>query len=107
MPAYHKLIRDRIPEILQKEGLSFRVEKLSGAGYKRALQKKLQEELEEYFSCRNDTEAIEELADLLEVIRALSGVHESDPEKLEAIRKRKAEQRGAFQKKLFLIDVDD
>lgn len=50
---------------------------------------------------------MEELADMLEVIRALAVIHGATWEELEALREKKAEARGGFQERVYLIDVDD
>ncbi|MNN85071.1 hypothetical protein D3C81_2023140 [compost metagenome] len=71
------------------------------------LRTKLREESEEYFSASNDKDALEELADMLEVIRALAEGHGSSPEELEKIRVGKAEKRGGFKDRVYLIDVDE
>ena len=65
---YHKLVRDRIPEIIEASGKSCVTEILSDADYLELLDAKLDEELAEYHKDQN----IEELADLLEVIRAVA-----------------------------------
>jgi predicted house-cleaning noncanonical NTP pyrophosphatase (MazG superfamily) len=63
--------------------------------------------LDEYCTAETDGEAVEELADLLEVIWALATHHGSSIEEVEAVRKDKAEKRGGFQEKVFLIEVED
>ena len=52
-------------------------------------------------------EALDELADMLEVIRALAALHGASWEQLEAIRVNKAEARGGFEDRVYLIDVDE
>ena len=61
----------------------------------------LDEELAEYHKDQN----IEELADLLEVIRAAAFARGYTLEELENVRAKKAEKRGGFEKKILLIDV--
>ena len=56
---------------------------------------------------KTNEEAIGELADLLELVRALGASHGVSFEQLEAVRKEKATKKGGFQKKIFLIDVED
>lgn len=63
---YHKLVRDRIPEIIEASGNSCTTEILSDVAYLEMLDRKLDEELAEYHKEQN----LEELADLLEVVRA-------------------------------------
>lgn len=107
MPVYNKLVRDRIPEIIESAGKQFSTRILSDEEYINELKKKSFEELEEYVNTTNNEDAIEELADLLEIIHALAEYHGASFEKVEEVRKRKAEKRGGFKEKIFLIEVED
>ena len=98
---YHKLIRDCIPEIIADNGKVCIAEVMSDADYIVALDAKLEEELHEY---RAD-HSIEELADLLEVLRACAIAHGYTLEQLENVRAEKAAKRGTFTKKLLLKEV--
>ena len=64
---YHKLVRDRIPEIIEADGKTCTWETLSEEAYLQLLDKKLNEELAEY----QESKSLEELADLLEVMQAV------------------------------------
>ena len=79
---YNKLVRDRIPEIIESSGKTCTVEILSDEDYLRMIDAKLDEELAEYHKDQN----IEELADLMEVIRDCAVVGEYSLEELECIR---------------------
>ncbi|WP_168123949.1 nucleoside triphosphate pyrophosphohydrolase [Paenibacillus sp. HB172176] len=107
MPTYNKLVRDKIPAIIELTGKSCRTKLLDDEQYARELNTKLKEEMSEYFGANHAGEALEELADVLEVIRALAAVNGSTWDELEALREKKAEQRGGFQERVYLIDVDD
>ncbi len=69
--------------------------------------KKLHEELAEYEEATTDADAVEELADLLELIQALAKTHGVTVEELEAVRAKKQQQRGGFEERLYLIEVED
>ena len=99
---YNKAIRDKIPEIIQKDGHSCNVETLSDEKFLEQLEKKLSEELAEYQKEKNP----EELADILEVIYRVAQLRGVSKEELEKIRIKKSEQRGRFDKNLFLIDTN-
>ena len=99
--VYHKLVRDRIPEIIRASGKTCTTEVLSDADYIRAIDAKLDEELAEYHKDQN----IAELADLLEVIRAAAVARGYTIEQLEQVRAEKAAKRGGFEKKLYLKEV--
>lgn len=72
MPTYNKLVRDRIPEIILNSGKTCHTRILDTEEYLHELHTKLKEETKEYYEAKDDSSAIEELADLLEVIRALA-----------------------------------
>lgn len=107
MPVYNKLVRDRIPEIIENSGKKFTTKILDDDQYELELKKKLLEEMEEYQNASNDNEALEELADLLELMHALAKVHGASMEEVEKIRQDKASKRGGFEEKIFLIEVED
>ena len=98
---YNKLVRDRIPEIIEASGKSCVTEILSDKAYLRLVDAKLDEELAEYHSDPN----VEELADLLEVIYAAAMARGYTSEQLESVRAAKAEKRGAFANKILLKEV--
>ncbi len=98
---YNKLVRDRIPEIIKSSGKACKTEILSDTNYLRMLDVKLEEELKEYYH----NHSIEELADLLEVIRASAIARGYTLEELEQIRIEKLNKRGGFEKKILLTEV--
>ena len=100
---HNKLVRDRIPEIIEASGKTCVTKILSAEEYLRMLDAKLDEELAEYHQDQN----IEELADLLEVIYAAAVARGYTLEQLEEVRANKAEKRGGFQKKIFLVEVQE
>ncbi|MFD1428384.1 putative house-cleaning noncanonical NTP pyrophosphatase (MazG superfamily) [Kroppenstedtia sanguinis] len=71
------------------------------------MRKKLHEELAEYEATQDDSSALEELADLLELIYTLAGIHGSTPADLERIRAAKVAERGGFRRKILLEEVID
>ena len=100
---HNKLVRDRIPEIIEANGQSCLYRILNDQEYLDALDAKLSEELSEYLEDRS----IEELADLLEVIRSVITARGSTYEQVESLRKAKAEKRGGFEKRIWLEETDD
>lgn len=98
---YNKLVRDNIPEIIERSGKRCTTETLSENDYLRMVDAKLDEELAEYHKDQN----IEELADLLEVIQAAAIARGYTLEDLERVRAEKAEKRGGFSKRILLKEV--
>ena len=101
--TYNKLVRDNIPEIIQASGKTCKIEHLSDEDYLRMIDAKLDEELAEYHKDKN----IEELADLLEVIRAVAIARGYTLEDLERVRAEKAAKRGGFEKRILLVEVQE
>lgn len=98
---YNKLVRDRIPEIIEAAGKKCKIENLSDDDYLEMIDAKLDEELAEYHKEQN----IEELADLVEVIYAAAEARGYSIEELEKVRIDKAEKRGVFRKRILLREV--
>jgi predicted house-cleaning noncanonical NTP pyrophosphatase (MazG superfamily) len=107
MPIYNKLVRDLIPNIILNDGKRCETKILNEIEYIKELKEKSLEELNEYLNADNDKGAIEELADLLEIIHSLAECHGTTFDTLEEVRKQKAEKRGGFKERIFLIEVED
>lgn len=103
MPAivHRKLVRDRIPEIIRQSGSTCVTRILTQEEYVAALERKLQEELDEYQADKS----LEELADLLEVLMAVAEARGASFAQVDALRREKAEQRGSFRERIFLESV--
>ena len=103
MTVYNKLVRDKIPEIIEASGKTCETEILSDKQYLQMLDKKLGEELAEYYKEQN----IEELADLLEVLYATAKAKGYSIEELEQLRIEKQKVRGGFDKRILLKSVTE
>ena len=98
---YNKLVRDRIPEIIKSDGKTCIIETLSDTQYLEMLDAELNEELSEY----QESKSLKELADMLEVMRAVVNARGWTWEQLEQIRQEKAAKRSCFEKKILLKEV--
>ncbi len=107
MPIYHKLIRDNIIDIINKDGKKCHYRVLQNEEFFEELRKKLYEELQEYDMATTNKQKVEELVDMMEIIYTLSNIHGYSMGKLEKLRRDKVIKNGGFSKKLFLIDVMD
>jgi predicted house-cleaning noncanonical NTP pyrophosphatase (MazG superfamily) len=101
MIEYNKIVRDKIPEIIEKSGKTCEIEIVSDEKSLVYLEKKLQEELDEYMEIGK----LEELADLLEVIEAVALKKGSSLEEVMKIKEEKKEKRGGFEKNILLKKV--
>ena len=96
MERYNKLVRDKIPELLDSNGISYEKRIATAEEYRAELIKKLQEEISEFLETPNS----EELADILEVVKALEKLPEFT--NTEEVRKKKLAERGGFDEKIIL-----
>ncbi|MDO4648142.1 MAG: nucleoside triphosphate pyrophosphohydrolase [Eubacteriales bacterium] len=102
MKIHNKLVRDKIPNIIEAAGKKCVVHTLTTEEYIDALEAKLNEEVTEYQTDKN----LEEMADVLEVLQALCIARGFTLEELEQMRAQKCEQRGAFRDRVFLEYVE-
>ena len=100
--TYHKLVRDKIPEIIESDGKKCVTRVLSQEEYLKELRRKLDEEVQEYHESGDH----EELADILEVVYTLAAATGCDEDALNTIRQEKAQKRGGFSKRILLETVE-
>jgi len=101
MKEYDKLVRDKIPGIIEQDGKQCDIITAKESELKTYLENKLHEEVAEYVEARN----LEELADIMEVLYGLAhnlGYSEQD---LNDCRKKKYDERGGFKNGIILRKV--
>jgi predicted house-cleaning noncanonical NTP pyrophosphatase (MazG superfamily) len=103
--AYNKLVRDQMPEIIAAAGRQPVTRVLNQAGYQAALRTKLVEEAREAQEAP-DGQLASELADVLEVLKALAAAHDMSWEDVVSEADRKRAERGGFGNRIFLEYVD-
>lgn len=102
--TYNKLVRDRIPEIIDSEpGRKSQHRILDDDEYLIQLNKKIIEESNEFI----EENSIEELGDLMEVINAIMELKGYSMEEVAKAMKVKADKKGTFNKKIYLEYVDE
>jgi len=99
---YNKLVRDKIPDIIMRQGDCPKVEILDDESYLNALNHKLTEETAEYLG----NHSIDELADIVEVIYALVKYKGLTLNDFDILRLRKHNERGGFDNRISLIEVE-
>lgn len=99
--VYNKLVRDNIPKIIKEQKKTAKTSILSDEVYKKQLHLKLMEETKEFLA----NGEIAELADIVEVVRAILDFEGVDFEEFECLRKDKADRNGRFKDKIFLEEV--
>lgn len=101
MKIYNKLVRDKIPEIINLDGKTCEIDIVNGLEKQKLLEKKLLEEINEYIEDKN----LEELADIMEVLFGLANELGYSEEELINKRKQKLEDRGGFKRGIVLKSV--
>ncbi|MBP3630144.1 MAG: nucleoside triphosphate pyrophosphohydrolase [Clostridia bacterium] len=102
MKIFNKLVRDKIPQIIENNNETCKTRILNDEEYLNELETKLQEEVNEYLASGE----IEELADIEEVLRAILDVKNCSYDNFESVRKSKVDKRGAFKGRIFLEYTD-
>ena len=100
------LVRDKMVEKMESEGILVDYKKLNEKDYENALREKVIEEAQEVASEKNRERLIYELADLLEVAQTLADTLEITTSEILDARKKKQEKSGGFTKKHFTNFVE-
>lgn len=104
---YNKLVRDKIPEIIEGQGKKANYHILSDEEFIEVLKDKLIEETKELKEAKTTEEIIEELVDVLEVYHSLMEASHISSEGIYETGLNKIEKKGGFYKKIFLESVED
>ena len=100
---YNKLVRDKIPASIDSmEGRKANWRIMDNEEYIKELNKKLIEEAHEFI----EENAVEELADIIEVIQSIMRAKNISYEELKKVQALKREQKGGFYNRVYLIDVE-
>ena len=103
MKKYNKLVRDKIPELIQAGGNTCEYHVASPEEYQTKLYAKLLEELNEFIETPN----VEEAADMWEVFSTICMLHELDFTEVARVAYLKSQKRGAFSNRIILESVQD
>ena len=99
---FNKLVRDNIPNIIENNGEKAITRILSDKEYRVELYKKLLEESQEVINSQDTEDILEELADVLEVLKSIAELENRNLDDVIEIANQKRLKRGGFSKKIFL-----
>lgn len=99
---YHKLIRDKVPVNMAAKGVAFRVRKLTTPEFRRELLKKVGEEASALPRLKKNTDIADELADTLDVIRAIQKTFGITNAQIRNAQKKAMNKKGGFNKRIYL-----
>lgn len=107
MKIYNKLVRDKILEIIEADGKTYKSRILTDKEYAEELAKKFAEEAKELLEAGEDEDVLGELSDIVELVHSKLKLVNKSWDDMEAIRIKKLDSRGGFDKKIFLESVDE
>ena len=99
---FNKLVRDNIPNIIENNGEKAITRILSDKEYRVELYKKLLEESQEVINSQDTEDILEELANVLEVLKSIAELENRNLDDVIEIANQKRLKRGGFSKKIFL-----
>ena len=105
--TFNKLARDNIPDLIRKKGEICSFDVLEGTDLEKVLVQKLDEEVSELKEALNGGGWQEEMADVFEVLFALIRHKGSSLSAVESLRKEKLDERGGFEKGIYLKSIDE
>ena len=102
----NKLVRDKVPQLVKKNGQIAKIRVLAPKEFEKELKKKLLEEAQEVVNASRK-EIIDELADVLEVVEELANYYQLSFSEIKKHQRKKRDERGRFSQKIFLISVSE
>ncbi|MBU4224162.1 nucleoside triphosphate pyrophosphohydrolase [Patescibacteria group bacterium] len=103
---YNKLVRDKIPEIIENDGEKPITRILDDEEYKKELKNKLLEESQEAVLAENSHELMKEIGDIFEVIEAIEKAFGLSKDEILKMKEERKQKRGGFEKKIFLEQAE-
>lgn len=105
--VFNKLVRDNIPNIIENNNEIAVTKILNEEEFRIELLKKLQEECDEVINAKNGDEILEELADVLEILKSLAKLENKNINDIIDVADKKVKKRGSFEKRIFLEKTYD
>ena len=106
MKVYNKLVRDKIPQIIQNEGKVVYYSMLDGDNLRKMLKIKLIEESRDVSKAITKEEMINELADVSEVIEAIYEAFDITDADVDLVKHKKMQAQGTYKSGAYLMCVE-
>lgn len=101
----NKLVRDKIPSLVTKDGGSYSLQLLSPLEHQTEITKKLFEEIKEYSEATDQQKSLDELVDIVELAYVAAKLHGVTQQQFEELRLQKKDLKGGFQKGIYLNSI--
>ncbi|MDD5341894.1 MAG: nucleoside triphosphate pyrophosphohydrolase [Patescibacteria group bacterium] len=104
---YNKLIRDKIPQVMEKSGARYNVHVISQKQFKEELLKKVGEEASGLLTSKNKIGVIQEIGDVITVIEEIKRIFKITDREIKQTMVRAFKRKGGFRKRLYLVWSED
>lgn len=99
---YGKLVRDKIPQIIEADGSNPEIRILDKVEKEKELRRKIVEEANELANAKDVGEVRKEAEDVLEVLYSIIDNNGMTLDEVEEVRRDRAESRGGFSQGIYL-----
>lgn len=103
---HNKLVRDKIPKIIYRNGGKPITRTVQGDEFREALKLKILEEANELVNARTKNNELEEIIDIIEAINEYMKLEKVSVDDAESMRKLKERKRGGFKKAIILEAIE-
>ena len=107
MKVYNKLVRDKVPQIIQNKGKVVYYSMLDGDNLRKMLKIKLIEESRDVSKAMTKGEMINELADISEVIETIYEIFDIEEIDVDLAKNKKMKEKGTFKSGTYLMCVEE
>jgi predicted house-cleaning noncanonical NTP pyrophosphatase (MazG superfamily) len=104
---YNKLVRDKIPQVIEKAGGTAKFKKLTSKQFEKELLKKVGEESSALPGVKSKKELVSELADIFAVTDEIKKFKKVSDKEIKTAMDANMNRKGGFKKKLFLVWSED
>ena len=104
---YNKLVRDKIPQVIEKSGGTAKFKKLTSKQFENELLKKVGEESSALPGVKSKKELVSELADIFAVTDEIKKLKKVTDKEIKTAMDANMNRKGGFKKKLFLVWSED
>ena len=105
MKHLNKLVRDKVPSLVTKDGGSYTMKLMQGPDHLKALKDKLKEETDEFIAAKNREIELDELVDIVELVHSYLKLQNISAKEFEALRIKKRKTKGSFDRGIYLTEI--